>query len=122
MLGIGPFVTPEIHYDEKHYLGEPIPDSEWVMGFASLGPIELELSQPVKGPSIYRDFLDERGEGLHHIGFDIDDLDSKIARCQELGIRIICSGRTAAGGFAHIDTAVDGGPLIELIQRQSRRA
>lgn len=122
VLGIGPFVTPEIYYAEKYYLGDAIPDSEWIMGFASLGPIELELSQPVKGPSIYQDFLDQRGEGLHHIGFDIKDLDSKIKRCEELGIRVLCSGRTPAGGFAHLDTTVNGGPLIELIQRKARRA
>jgi len=122
VLGIGPFVTPEIHYDEKYYLGNSIPDSEWIMGFASLGPIELELSQPTKGPSIYRDFIEEHGEGLHHIGFDIDDLDSKLERCQELGIRVLCTGRTAAGGFAHLDTAIDGSTLIELIQRPARRA
>ena len=49
VLGMGPFVTPEVNYTDKYYLGNPIPDSEWVMGFASLGNIELELSQPTKG-------------------------------------------------------------------------
>jgi hypothetical protein len=122
VLGIGPFVLPEVHYTDKFYLGKPVPDSDWVMGFASLGPIELELSQPVKGPSIYQDFLEQRGEGLHHIGFDIKDLDAKLARCEELGIKILCTGRTPTGGFAHLDTAIDGAPLIELIQRTARRA
>lgn len=122
VLGMGPFVTPEVHYTDKYYLGKPIPDSEWIMGFASLGPIEFEISQPVCGPSIYRDFLEQHGEGLHHIGFDINNLDEKLARCEELGIRVLCIGRTPAGGFAHLDTDHDGAPLVELIQRTARRA
>jgi methylmalonyl-CoA/ethylmalonyl-CoA epimerase len=121
-LGLGPFVTPEIRYDEQIYLGRPIPDSRWIMGFASLGPIELELSQPVSGPSIYRDFIEEHGEGLHHIGFDVGSLDEKLERCSKLGIRVLSMGRTPAGGFAHLDTTAEGGPLIELIQRKARRA
>jgi len=122
VLGMGPFVTPEIHYPEKYYLGKPIPDSEWIMGFASLGPIEFEISQPVTGPCIYRDFLERHGEGLHHIGFDVKSLDEKLERCAKLGIRVLSMGRTPAGGFAHLDTASEGGPIIEIIQRKARRA
>jgi len=122
VLGIGPFVRPEIPYQDKYYLGKPIPDSEWVMGFASLGPVELELTQPVKGPSIYSDFIEQHGEGLHHIGFDIKDLDTRLELCHRLGIEVLCIGRTPAGGFAHLNTHTEGDLLVELIQRTARRA
>ena len=33
---------------------------------------DLELVQPVDGLSIYRDWVDERGEGFHHVNFLVD--------------------------------------------------
>lgn len=121
VLGFGPFVRPEIHYDEKVYRGQPI-TSEWEMAFCSLGPIELELTQSLTPPNLYHDFLQEHGEGLHHIGFDIPDMDARIERYENIGIHVLMSGRTATGGFAHLDTTAVGGVIIELIQRSARRA
>ena len=53
--GLEPFVRPDIIYKEKRYYGEPV-DSEWIMGFCSLGSVELEIIQPITGPTIYHDF------------------------------------------------------------------
>lgn len=119
-LGLGPFVRPEITYTEKFYHGKLV-NSTWKMGFASLGPVELELDQPVAGPSIFKDFLGTKGEGLHHFGFDIKDLDNKLEICRRLGIKILQSGRTPYGGFALLDTRKIGGVIFELIQRKCRR-
>lgn len=122
VLGLGPFVRPEISYTEKSYQGEPTPDSEWIMAFCSLGSVELELTQPVRGKSIYQDFLDTHGEGIHHLGFDGGDLNERIERSKALGVEVLSEGRTPSGGYAHLDTAGIGGAVIELIQRASRRA
>ncbi|MBI3946380.1 MAG: VOC family protein [Armatimonadetes bacterium] len=121
VLGMGPFVRPEIEYSDKVYRGQPIPDSKWRMAFCSLGPIELELSQPVWGPNIYDDFLKERGEGLHHIGFDVPNLDAALESFAKLGISPIMVGRTPHGGFAHMDTSIHG-LVVEIFQRPGRRA
>lgn len=121
VLGLGPFVLPEIHYTDKYYYGKPI-NSEWVMAFCSLGPIELELIQPITRPTIYHDFLEEKGEGIHHLGFDVKDMDVRLADCQRMGIKILQSGRTPYGGFAYLDTTQIGGAICELIQRRARRA
>ena len=120
VLGIGPFVFPKITYEEITYLGEPA-NGYWEMAFARMGVLELELSCPVRAPSIYEDFLNERGEGLHHIGFDVPDMDACIRQARSLGIRVLMSGRTPKGGFAHLDTTEFGGTIFEVIQRLSRR-
>ena len=120
VLGVGPFVFPKIVYQEITYLGQPS-DGYWEMAFARMGPMELELSCPLRSPSIYEDFLNEQGEGLHHLGFDIDDLDVTIARAESLGIRVLMSGRTDKGGFAHLDTRKVGGTIFEAIQRPAPR-
>ena len=120
LLKIGPFVFPKIVYKNITYRGQPS-DGYWEMAFARMGHLELELSCPVRTPSIYEDFLNEQGEGLHHLGFDIEDLDATIARAESLGIDVLMSGRTDQGGFDHLDTTKTGGTILELIQRPAPR-
>jgi 4-hydroxyphenylpyruvate dioxygenase-like putative hemolysin len=120
ILGIGPFVFPKIVYDNITYLGKPS-NGYWEMAFARMGTIELELSCPIKSPSIYEDFLNERGEGLHHIGFDIFNLDEAILQAEKLGIKILMSGTTSKGGFAHLNTTKIGGTIFEIIKRPAPR-
>ena len=74
VLGLGPFVRPDIIFTEIHLYGKPV-NSKWIMGFCSLGSVELELIQPITGPTIYHNFLQEKGEGLHHLGFDVKDIE-----------------------------------------------
>jgi len=121
VLGLGPFVEPEITYSDTHYRGKPA-QFYFKMGFCSLGHIELELIEPVTAPTIYHDFLKEKGEGIHHIGFDVKDMDEKIRISKELGIDVLQMGRTPAGGFAYLNTEKIGGVIFELIQRKCRRA
>ena len=120
MFGIGPFVFPIIEFDEITYHGKPA-KGYWEMAFARIGEYELELSCPIESPSIYEDFLQEHGEGMHHFGFEITELDSYIERAERLGFPVMMSGRTLSGGFAHLDTRKLGGTILELIERPSRR-
>ena len=120
VLGLGPFVKPYIIYKEKYYYGKPV-NSEWIMGFCSLGSVELEMIQPITGPTIYHDFLQEKGEGIHHLGFDVRDIEKKLALCKEMGIKIIQSGKGATSRFEYLDTEAIGGVIFELIQRKKRR-
>ena len=121
VLGIGPFVFPHIEYEEIAYHGKPS-EGYWEMAFARLGTFELELSCPVRPPSIYADFLNEHGEGLHHIGFDVKNMEEVLRRAGRNGIKVLMSGRTKTGGFAHLDTRRFGGSIFEIIQRPARRA
>jgi len=113
---IGPFVFPKILYYDITYLGKPS-NGYWEMAFARMGALELELACPVRSPSIYEDFLNKNGEGLHHLGYDIEDLNKSIRQADSLGIKVLMSGRTNNGGFAHLDTTKSFGTIIELIER-----
>ncbi len=78
IFGIGPFRVidwpPEGRTDiQKFYYGKP-GNFTARMAFTELGPIELELIQPVSGESIWADFLREKGGGIHHIRFNVDDI------------------------------------------------
>lgn len=78
IFGIGPFRIidwpPEGRSDvERFYYTEP-GDFTARMAFTELGPVELELIQPMTGRSIWADFLKEKGGGIHHIRFNVDEL------------------------------------------------
>jgi len=49
------------------------------MAFSSLGPVELEIIQPIVGPTVYHDFLEEKGEDIHHLAFDVKDIGKKVS-------------------------------------------
>lgn len=87
ILGIGPWETylwqPPLVYD-RNYHGKPSWAREKI-ALAQVGDVQLELVQPVEGDSIYRDFLLEHGEGLHHIKFLVDDVDETAAMLTEQG-------------------------------------
>ncbi|MBI2842925.1 MAG: VOC family protein [Armatimonadetes bacterium] len=122
VFGLGPFVRPSIRFTEMYCGGEPIPVPEWKLAFCSLGPVELEFIEPVTGPQYYFDFLEEKGEGLHHIAFDVKDLDSRLAHCKQVGIDVLFMARTEQGGCAHLDIRGTGGAIVEIVQRPGRRA
>ena len=63
---------------------------------AQAGSLQLELLQPVDGPSIYADWLEEHGEGLSHLNFLVDDIDGVSAALAGDGFPCIQSGRFAA--------------------------
>ena len=86
---------------------------------AEIGPNRIELISPSQGPPIFRDFLDAKGEGIHHIAFTVDSLDSEIAKLTARGIPVITSMRRPDGsGIAFFDLRKIGGVVIELMQLQ----
>jgi methylmalonyl-CoA/ethylmalonyl-CoA epimerase len=78
ILGIGPWAIfnweAPLVYDRKYH-GETVWAREKI-ALAQVGDVQLELVQPVEGASIYKDWLDEHGEGLHHMNFLVDDVDA----------------------------------------------
>jgi catechol 2,3-dioxygenase-like lactoylglutathione lyase family enzyme len=104
VFGLGPFVWSKMRSSERYYYGRPT-DFEMIIGSCPLGPIEVELIQPVTPPTIYHDFLERKGEGLHHLGFDVEDMDERLERYEKMGIKAIQHGRgPSGGGYAYLDS------------------
>jgi catechol 2,3-dioxygenase-like lactoylglutathione lyase family enzyme len=109
ILGIGPWSIFEweapLVYD-RTYHGERAWARERI-ALAQVGDVQLELVQPVEGPSIYRDWLEEHGEGLHHMNFLVDDVDQAVAALAEQGFPSMQSGRFGPpeqrGAYNYVD-------------------
>jgi methylmalonyl-CoA/ethylmalonyl-CoA epimerase len=116
-LGWGPWNVyehkpPMLH--DTHLHGKPV---EYTMLGAEChaGPVVFELLQPLEGPSIYKEWLEERGEGLHHVACmrptheEADDLRGHFS---DLGAEVLMGGRIGETiQFYYLDTE----PLLKVI-------
>lgn len=115
-LGIGPFEDSNmVHIDRKLY-GKPTPtDIKNLVKATNLGPIGIELLQPVSGESPQKIFLESHGEGIHHIAFIVDDIKEATDIMAEAGFNVVSSSNNqGGGGMAFFDTERVGGVQIEL--------
>ena len=97
------------------YYGKPVEHS-FKAAFTMLGSLMLELLEPVEGEGIYRDFLSEHGEGIHHLGHvRVDNLDEAIESLEKAGFPCIeTGGDPAIHIWAYVDTTAALGYILEL--------
>lgn len=120
-FGFGPFEVRFVDYPTATYYGK-VAGYRGKRAFFYLGPIQIELIELVDGKTIHEDFLKEKGEGLNHLGFQVDDLEVAKKSAQKAGFKVIQSfTRPDGSGFAYIDSAKTGGIIFELIQRPPKR-
>ena len=83
-----------------------------------VGDIRLELLEATSEDSVIAKFIRSRGEGLHHIGLRVPDLEATVEKLKSDGVRLISEEiKTGAGGhryvFVHPSSA--SGVLLELV-------
>ena len=109
----GPF---EINQCE--YMGKPSPDSNCKMAFFNLdGGIQLEIIEPNGCASTWQDFLDETGGGIHHVAFQVEDMEKAIHDCEGFGMKLTQRGKynDASGEYAYLDARAQLSCFIELL-------
>ncbi len=121
-LGIGPFKPRILPAENREtYRGKPFNPAERVkIQITRIGNMELELIQPLEGPSPHREFLDVKGEGIQHLGFMVDDLGGAVKDLTEEGSEVMLTSEfPGGGGVAYLDlNAAD--LIVELVQPGKR--
>jgi methylmalonyl-CoA/ethylmalonyl-CoA epimerase len=113
-LGIGPWSRLDAEIPCLFRGEETISGAR--VALARSGTSYVELVQPTSGRSSASAFLQERGEGLYHLGFWVPDVDATVARAAEHGIGVDWSASDGKGLlFAYLDAAKMGGVHIELV-------
>lgn len=86
---------------------------------------QIELVEPLEGPSIYEEFIERGGRGLHHLGFWVDSLVEAVGSFEAAGYEQIQAGGgyglDGDGGYAYFDTERDFGVILEVIEVPKRR-
>ena len=109
MFGLGPWTFLDLS-------GTDAKGRSWKARVAHtyLGPVDIELVQPVEGRIVQSRFLDTFGEGLHHLGFFVDDVDGEVSNLLALGAKLLIKD---PGRFAYLETGGPSGVIFELMQR-----
>ena len=116
-LGLGPFKFRTVTHPSATVHGEKV-FYEVRLAKSQQGPVELELIEYQKGKTIHKEFLDEKGEGLHHIKFTVKDIRATVNRFAQKGIEPLQQDTpVGGGGMAYLDTGKIGGLIIEVSQR-----
>ncbi|KAB2703233.1 VOC family protein [Brucella lupini] len=117
-IGVGPWIAypPLIEYTDLN-VPNPVAFGKMQYRICNLPNIQLQLCQPSEDPCPQRTFLEEKGEGVFHLGFEVPDAD---AAESEAGIPVKMSGRREnRTGFTYFDTADVGG--VVLLTRSTNR-
>ncbi len=103
--------------DKAHteFKGKPSP-ARAKLAFIELKNITIELIEPDQNPSTWRDFLDDKGEGIHHIAFEIKGMDEKVALLEKKGMPLLQKGDYEGGRYAYVDGTAKLGLILELLE------
>ena len=116
-LGIGPFRFFDGGLEKCTLRGEPATGKVKV-ALAQVGPLEIELIQVIEGAEYYAEFLRNKGEGIHHLGINVDTFetyDSLLAELANQGIKPVFGARGHRSAFAYLDDQTTSGLKLELI-------
>ncbi|HUL43205.1 MAG TPA: methylmalonyl-CoA epimerase [Bacteroidota bacterium] len=101
---------------------EIVPDQRVKIAFFQTGGTSVELTAPTSPDSPIAKFLEKRGEGVHHLSFEVDDIRAELKRLKAEGFQPIDDEpRIGAGGcwIAFLHPKSTNGVLIEISQKRS---
>lgn len=115
-VGIGPWhdYPPLDQYTELD-----VPSRDGFLGmkyrYTDIDNLQIQLCQPPEIDCPQRRFLDEKGEGVFHLGFSVPNLAVSESEAQNVGIFPFMRGRRADNsGFTYFDTAQQAGVVLEI--------
>lgn len=86
------------------------------LAFFDMGQVSLELIEPVGEPSTWQEFLNEKGEGVHHIAFRIKGTEQVVAYLEGKGIDVVQQGYYTGGMYTYVDSTSVLGVVLELLE------
>jgi catechol 2,3-dioxygenase-like lactoylglutathione lyase family enzyme len=111
-------VTDTVEVAHTTYQGHPSA-ARAKLAFFHMGPIDVELIEPIDGPSTWQDHLTTHGESMHHIAFRVQGMDEKLAYLEAKGIRPVQRGDYAGGRYTYVDGVEQLGLILELLEDEN---
>jgi len=126
-FGIGPwhlytYGKPLVKRMTRH--GKPY-DYKMKVALSYIGKMRIELIEPLEGDTVYKEFIEQHGYGVHHLGVLTDNMKASLKEAEECGLKMTQDGAgfgpDGDGHYAYLDTENLLGTTIELIERPKRR-
>jgi methylmalonyl-CoA/ethylmalonyl-CoA epimerase len=98
---------------------ETVEDQGVRVALLPVGESRIELLEPISDDTVVGRFIAKRGEGLHHVCYQVDDLEAALAQLRSRGVRLLegYPRRGAEGKLvAFLHPTAANGVLIELVE------
>ncbi len=90
------------------------------LAFMRFGGLDIELIEPDKAPSTWREHLDQHGESIHHLAFVIQDMKGRVKTLESKGHALIQKGEYTGGRYAYIETTRTLKTIVELLENDPK--
>lgn len=107
----------------KCYSVEEVTDQKVRTAFFKVGQTKIELLEPMNEESTIAKFIENRGEGVHHIAFAVEGIENALMEAEEKGVRLIDKApRKGAEGLtiAFLHPKSTGGVLTEFCENKNK--
>lgn len=109
-------------FNQPHYKMEAVESEGVKTSFFQVGESKVELLEATNPDSAIAKFIEKRGEGIHHLAFEVEDIDSELKRLSDLGYRLIHEQPKDGADnkrIAFLHPKSSNGVLIELCQEKA---
>ena len=95
------------------------------IALSNIGPLRIELIQPLEGDTVYSEFVKQHGYGIHHLGLLVSNMKDAMEKAAAAGLEMTMDGsgfgRDGDGHYAYLETEALIGTTLELIERPKGR-
>ena len=109
-------LTDTIDKTHGEFNGQPCPARAKLAFFHVGETLDIELIEPDETPSVWRNVLNEKGEGVHHIAFVVNGMKEKIFALESNGMKLLQRGEYTGGRYAYIDCVDQLKTIVELLE------
>lgn len=89
------------------------------VSMVEVGSTIIELLQPIGNEGVMAKFLEKRGEGIHHICYEVDDINAEVASLKAKGIEVLGEPKPGAEGMSvFLHPRGTHGVLVELVEKE----
>ena len=102
---------------------EELPDRGLRVAMLEAGGTEVELLESTRDDSVIAKFIAKKGPGIHHMAFEVEDIDASLADLKAKGVRLVDEvARPGASGtrVAFLHPAAANGVLVELVEKPKK--
>lgn len=97
------------------YRGMPTP-ARAKQGFLQFGNLRVEFLEPDEKDSTWREYLNKHGNIVHHVAFDVEDMEEAVSVLAAEGMPMVQDGFYNGGKYAYIESENKLGVMLELLQ------
>ncbi|TVY05464.1 VOC family protein [Paenibacillus cremeus] len=112
-------ITDVVDKAQTEYRGKRT-EARAKLAFFKMGSLQLELIEPDEHPSTWREYLNEHGEGPHHIAFRIEGMKDKVMTLDRNQMPLLQKGEYTGGRYAYIDTFEQLKVIVELLENDKK--